>query len=69
MINKTVKVQDVNLLKFFYPSFYIKSELSYSDKDRNVIYVGPVRKQLKNYLETLFKEYISTAGPVDIDLT
>lgn len=67
MVGKTVKVNDPYLLKFFYPNFQVKEELTYSDRDVDVIYVGKLRKDLKEYLGRNTHRFINTVGVPDLD--
>lgn len=69
IINKTVNIEDPELLKFFFPDFQIKSKLSYRDRDNNIIYTGAMRRGLIDYLESNTKNYISIIGKMDVDLT
>lgn len=66
---QVVNIDSVELLQFFYPDFQIKSELSMQDKDNKVIYAGGMKPKIKDYLEKRTKEYISTVGKMDRDLT
>lgn len=67
MIGKTVKIKDPYMLKFFYPDFQVKEELSYSDRDNSIIYVGKSVRNLHDYLYRNTKQYINTAGSPDYD--
>lgn len=66
---KTVKIDDPTLLTYFYPDYKVKSKLSFLDRDNNVIYVGHSRNNLKEWLSSNTKSYISTVGIPEIDLT
>lgn len=67
IIGKTVNIQDVGLLSFFYPNFLFKDRLFF-DKESSVVFIGEVRKDLLSYLTEGSKEFINTVGPYDFDL-
>lgn len=69
MIGRTVKVSDPYMLKFFYPDFQVREELTYSDKDLCIIYVGKSRRDLKDYLGRNTKKFINTVGVPDLDFS
>lgn len=69
MERKIIKVKDAGFLSFLYPNYQVRYSLSIADRDENVIYVGPNRKDLRNYLERNTKSYISAVGIPDIDLS
>lgn len=67
MVGKTVRIKDPYLLKFFYPDFQVKEELTYADRDAKVIYVGKSRRDLREYLSSNTKQFINTVGAPDMD--
>lgn len=67
MVGKIIRIKDPGLIKFFYPNFFIRSEITYPDRDCNVIYNGPMRRNLISYLESNTKSFISTTGSPDLD--
>ncbi len=67
LVGKTVRIHDVGLLEFFYPN-YIKKEAVLLDSDKDIIYVGKMRPNLRNYLILNCKSFINTVGVPDIDL-
>lgn len=67
MEGKTVRIKDPYLLKFFYPDYQVRDELTYSDRDVKVIYVGKSQKDLVGYLSRNTKSFINTVGVPDID--
>lgn len=67
MVGKTVKIKDPYLLKFFYPDFQVKEELTYTDRDAKIIYVGKSRRDLRDYLASNTEQFINTVGVPDID--
>ncbi len=64
---KTVNCKDVGLLSFFYPSFVVKDTLFF-DHDKNVIYVGSMKKNMMQYLKNNTNSFINTVGPYTVDL-
>ena len=69
MERKIIKVKDSGLLSFLFPSFQVRTSLSIADRDEDIIYVGPNRKDLRNYLERNSKSYVSAVGVPDVDLS
>jgi len=69
LIGKTVRVKEPKLIQFFYPSFEVKSSLDYLDADKDIIYVGKGRPNVKKYLNENTNRFINTVGMHDIDLT
>lgn len=69
MVGKTIRISDPYILKFFYPDFLVKEDLTYSDRDNKIIYVGKSRKDLKDYLSRNTKCFINTVGNPDLDFT
>lgn len=67
MIGKTVRIKDPYILKFFYPDFQVREELSYSDQDNSIIYIGKSVRNLNDYLYRNTKRFINTVGNPDID--
>ena len=63
IINKSVKIKDVHLLNIFYPDYETKDCLLF-DKENNIIYTGPTRKNLLEYLKNNTKSFINTVGPM-----
>ena len=69
MEGKVIKVKDNGLLSFLFPSFQVRSSLSIADRDVDIIYVGPNRKDLRSYLERNSRSYVSSVGVPDVDLS
>lgn len=69
MEGKVIKVKDTGLLSFLFPSFQVRTSLSIADRDVDVIYVGPNRKDLRSYLERNSRSYVSSVGIPDVDLS
>lgn len=59
-----VKTDDVGKIHFFYPDFVIKDELTFSDLDNKIIWVG--KKKDKEWLERNTKDFINTTGIPDL---
>lgn len=66
---KVINIDNLELLQFFYPEFIIKDEIGFRDIENKIIYTGRMRKNLKSYLEENTKDFISTVGKVDVDLS
>ena len=69
MERKIVKVQDPSIVMFLYPSYKVKSELTLMDMDEDIIYTGPVKRNLKDYLSSRTRNFISLVGQPDLDLS
>lgn len=69
ILNKMVKVSDPHLLQYFFPTFKIRESVSILDSDKDIIYVGPVKNNLRKYLMDHTKNFISTVGNYEVDLT
>jgi len=63
----TVKIENKDLLQFFYPKYLVKHTLFF-DEENKVIYIGKTRKDLIIYLKNNTKEFINTVGKPDINL-
>lgn len=70
LVGKVVRVDDssLNFVEFMYPSFVKKDTLFY-DNDSDIIFIGKVRNNLKEYLKNNTRNWISTVGVPDVDLT
>lgn len=69
LVGQTVKLENPDLLQFFYPGFVVRESLSILDQERDVIYTGRVRSGIKEYLEKGSRNYISLSGRPDYDLS
>lgn len=69
MEGKTVKISDPSLVTFMYPTFKVKSELTLMDMGDDVIYTGPMRRNLKEYLASRTNRFINLVGQPDLDLS
>lgn len=67
LAGKTVKINQPELLQFFYPDFQIKQKLFF-DQDNAIIYVGPNKEDLIQYLTYRTKAFINTVGSADFNL-
>lgn len=67
LIGKVVKVNSVDDLRFYYPTFQVKSFLSSIDYGIDVIYTGPMNKRATTILQSC--NYIATQGLYSYDLT
>lgn len=64
-----MKVSDPGIIQFFYPNFIMRDELSITDRDNDILYVGKIKPKIKQYLTINTKHFISTSGPVEVDFT
>lgn len=69
LISKTVKIENVPALQFFYPTFKVRKELMFSDRDEDIIYIGPYKRGLTEFLSEHTKRFINTVGSPDLDFT
>ena len=67
MIGKVVKINNPAVLTFFYPSFKVKSELTFTDRDQDIIYNGPMKRGLTEYLKANTRRFICTTGVPELD--
>ena len=69
LIRKTVRINDVTRIQFFYPEYEIRDGLNMLDYDKKIIYVGALKPGLVGKLDKGTESWINTVGPYDIDLT
>ena len=69
MINKIVKLEDPSILAVLYPDYEWKSEVTWLDSDKKVIYNGQVKPRLSKFLQENTKSFISVVGTPDEDYT
>jgi len=67
LINKTVKVNNVDDLIFFFPDFKVKRYVTSLDMGEKIIYTGTPNRRAMSILET--GEYICTQGLYQYDLS
>ncbi len=67
LLNKVVRVSNVNDLSFYFPDFEVKQSLSMLDYGDKIIYTGPLNKRASTILESC--TYIATQGLYQYDLT
>lgn len=68
MNGKVVRIKDSSLLSFLYPDYKMRTELSLSDYNQKIIYLGKPVKDLKLYLKRITPNFISLVGKPDIDV-
>ncbi len=73
MEGKIVRIKEPVLVKFFYPDYEMRTELTYNDIDKKIIYHGSLksgaRGGIKEYLKNNTKNFISLTGSPDLDLS
>lgn len=69
LINKTIKIKNLDILSFFYPGYVKRTTISIADKDLDVIFVGEYDKNLLPRLIKGTKSFINTVGPHNVDLS
>ncbi len=69
LLNKTIKIKNIDVLFFFYPSMVKRNKITMLDRDLDVIYIGEYDKNLLPTLIKGTKSFINTVGPHNIDLT
>lgn len=69
MLGKVINIKDKNLVSFFYPDFKVQDNVYPLDCNKNIIYVGQPYSDLKEWLSSSTKNFISLSGRPDLDLT
>jgi hypothetical protein len=69
LIGKTVKINDLDLLSYFYPGFERREKITLLDSDKRVIYTGRMQSDLEKTLRIGTREFINTVGHPDVDLS